>query len=347
MLDVMRFWLDRGLDGFRCDAVPYLVEREGTNCENLPETHAILKEFRAVIDREYGGARLLLAEANQWPEDVASLLRRRRRVPHGVQLPAHAAPVSRPPTGGQPPDHRHLHADAADSPGCQWGLFLRNHDELTLEMVTDEERAFMYYAYAHERDMKLNLGIRRRLAPLMDGDRRRVELLNCLLLTLPGSPIIYYGDEIGMGDNGVARRPRRRAHAHAVVARPQRGILERRARASLPAGHHGSGLRLRGGERGRADATAVVAPQHDATAPGGAADVAGLRAWHHRVPAPAQLASARVSAPARARDAADRRQPLAGLLSRSSSTSPRSPGSRRPRCWAGPRFLRSGRARTS
>jgi maltose alpha-D-glucosyltransferase/alpha-amylase len=201
MLDVMRFWLDRGLDGFRCDAVPYLIEREGTNCENLPETHAILKEFRQVIDREYGGDRVLLAEANQWPEDVRPYfgdgdefhmafhfplmpriymaIRREERLPI-LDIFTHTPPI--PST-------------------AQWCLFLRNHDELTLEMVTNEERDYMYYAYASDPQMKLNLGIRRRLAPLMDNDRRRIELLNCLLFTLPGSPIIYYGDEIGMGDN--------------------------------------------------------------------------------------------------------------------------------------------------
>ncbi len=201
MLDVMRFWLDRGLDGFRCDAVPYLIEREGTNGENLPETHTILKEFRRVIDEEYGGDRVLLAEANQWPEDVRPYfgdgdefhmafhfplmprlymgVRREDRLPI-LDIFTHTPPIP---------------------PNCQWCLFLRNHDELTLEMVTSEERDFMYYAYASDPQMKLNLGIRRRLAPLMENDRRGIELLNCLLFTLPGSPIVYYGDEIGMGDN--------------------------------------------------------------------------------------------------------------------------------------------------
>ena len=201
MLNVMRFWLDQGLDGFRCDAVPYLIEREGTTCENLPDTHAVLQEFRQVIDREYGGDRVLLAEANQWPEDVRPYFANGDEFHMAFHFPLMPRLYMALRLEERLPIVDIFTHTPAIPPSCQWGLFLRNHDELTLEMVTNEERAFMYYAYARDPDMKLNLGIRRRLAPLLDNDRRRVELLNCLLLTLPGSPIIYYGDEIGMGDN--------------------------------------------------------------------------------------------------------------------------------------------------
>ena len=201
MLDVMRFWLDRGLDGFRCDAVPYLIERDGTNCENLPETHAVLREFRRVIDREYGGDRVLLAEANQWPEDVRQYFGDGDEFHMAFHFPLMPRIYMAVRLEERLPIVDILTHTPAIPPSAQWCLFLRNHDELTLEMVTNEERAFMYYAYAQDPEMKLNLGIRRRLAPLLDNDRRRIELLNSLLLTLPGSPIVYYGDEIGMGDN--------------------------------------------------------------------------------------------------------------------------------------------------
>jgi maltose alpha-D-glucosyltransferase/alpha-amylase len=202
MLNVLRFWLDLGIDGFRLDAVPYLYERDGTNGENLPETHAYLKRVRAEVDARYPD-RVLLAEANQWPEDVVEYfgdgdgdechmafhfpvmprmfmsLRREEAKPI-LEILDRTPPI---------PDH------------AQWGLFLRNHDELTLEMVADEERDYMYEEYAKDPRMKLNVGIRRRLAPLLDNGRDEIELMHAILFSLPGAPVLYYGDEIGMGDN--------------------------------------------------------------------------------------------------------------------------------------------------
>jgi maltose alpha-D-glucosyltransferase/alpha-amylase len=208
MIEILRYWMDMGIDGFRADAVPYLFEREGTNCENLPETHQYLKRVRAMLDAEYPGT-ILLGEANQWPGDL------------------------RPYFGGDPADpavpgdefHMAFHfpvmprlfkalalGDATDildimdrtpsiPDNCQWCVFLRNHDELTLEMVTSEDRELMWELYAPHPRMPLNLGIRRRLAPLLNNDRRKIEVANAILFSLPGAPIIYYGDEIGMGDN--------------------------------------------------------------------------------------------------------------------------------------------------
>jgi maltose alpha-D-glucosyltransferase/alpha-amylase len=200
MLDVMRYWLDMGLDGFRCDAVPYLFERENTNCENLPETHRYLKDLRRTIDGAYRG-RILLAEANQWPSDVRPYFGDGDEFHMAFHFPL----MPRLFMAVRTEDRRPITDIFTHTPPipdtCQWCLFLRNHDELTLEMVRDEERSYMYYAYASDRKMRLNLGIRRRLAPLLENDRRKIELLNSILFTLPGSPIIYYGDEIGMGDN--------------------------------------------------------------------------------------------------------------------------------------------------
>jgi maltose alpha-D-glucosyltransferase/alpha-amylase len=200
ILDAMRFWLDRGLDGFRCDAVPYLLEREGTSCENLPETHAFLKELRAEVDRAYRG-RVLLAEANQWPRDVRPYFGDGDEFHMAFHFPL----MPRLFMAAHREDRRPIVDMFVHTPpipeGCQWCLFLRNHDELTLEMVTDPERDYMYFAYAQDPRMKLNVGIRRRLLPLLDNDRSRLELLTGLLFSLPGTPIVYYGDEIGMGDN--------------------------------------------------------------------------------------------------------------------------------------------------
>ena len=202
MLSIVRYWLDLGLDGFRCDAVPYLIEREGTICENLPETHQFLQRLRRMVDDEFPG-KILLAEANQWPEDVVEYfgteddpefhmafhfplmprmfmaIRREDRIPI-VEIMSRTPPI---------PDN------------AQWAIFLRNHDELTLEMVTDEERDYMYSEYAKDSMMRRNVGIRRRLAPLLENSRRKIELMHSLLFSLPGTPVIYYGDEIGMGDN--------------------------------------------------------------------------------------------------------------------------------------------------
>jgi maltose alpha-D-glucosyltransferase/alpha-amylase len=202
MLDVLRFWLDRGLDGFRLDAVPYLYEREGTNCENLEETHEFLRKVRATVDEEYPD-RVLLAEANQWPEDVVEYYGKGdgdecHMAFHFPVMPRMFMSLRREDAT---PMAEILERTPEIPRTAQWGLFLRNHDELTLEMVTDEERDYMYGEYAKDPRMKINVGIRRRLAPLLDNGRDEIELMTAILFSLPGSPVLYYGDEIAMGDN--------------------------------------------------------------------------------------------------------------------------------------------------
>ena len=200
VLDIMRFWLDMGVDGFRLDAIPYLVEREGTNNENLRETHEVIKKLRAAIDANYKN-RFLLAEANQWPEDVREYFgdgdecHMAYHFPLMPRIYMSIAQEDRYPIT----EIMQQTPDIPDS--CQWAIFLRNHDELTLEMVTSKERDYMYNTYAADMRARINLGIRRRLAPLMENDRDRIKLMDSLLLSMPGSPILYYGDEIGMGDN--------------------------------------------------------------------------------------------------------------------------------------------------
>lgn len=200
MKNVMRFWLDMGVDGFRADAVPYLIEREGTNCENLPETHAYLKEVRQFIDENYSG-RILLCEANQWPEDVIPYFGDNDEFQMGFHFPIMPRIFMSLRQGDRTSLEWIMSRTPQISKYNQWCIFLRNHDELTLEMVTAEERDWMWAEYAPLPRMRLNLGIRRRLAPLLDNDRRKIALANSLLFTMPGTPIIYYGDEIGMGDN--------------------------------------------------------------------------------------------------------------------------------------------------
>ena len=260
MLNVLRFWLDLGLDGFRLDAVPYLFERDGTNGENLPETHAFLKRVRAEVDARYPD-RVLLAEANQWPADVVEYFGdgdgdECHMAFHFPVMPRMFMAIRREDA---PPMIEILERTPPIPDNAQWGLFLRNHDELTLEMVTDEERDYMYDEYAKDPRMKLNLGIRRRLAPLLDNGRDEIELMHAILFSLPGlaRPLLRRRDRDGR--QHLPRRPRRRAHADAVDGRPQRRLLARRLRAALPAAADGSGLRLPGGERRGAAAQADLA----------------------------------------------------------------------------------------
>jgi maltose alpha-D-glucosyltransferase/alpha-amylase len=197
---VVDFWLARGVDGLRLDAVPYLYEAEGTNCENLPATHAFLKKLRAHIDAKFPN-RMLLAEANQWPEDAAAYFGDGDECQMNFHFPIMPRLFMSIQMEDRFPLIDILKQTPELHPSCQWAMFLRNHDELTLEMVTDEERDYMYRAYAHDTQMRINLGIRRRLAPLVGNDRKKMELLNGLLFSMPGTPVLYYGDEIGMGDN--------------------------------------------------------------------------------------------------------------------------------------------------
>ncbi|MBI2187278.1 MAG: maltose alpha-D-glucosyltransferase [Acidobacteria bacterium] len=200
MVDAMRFWLDLGVDALRLDAIPYLVEREGTINENLPETHAILKRMRREVDARYPD-RALLADANQWPSDVQAYFGEGDECHMAFHVPLMPRMFMALRQEERHPIVEIMNQTPEIPPSCQWAIFLRNHDELTLEMVTDEERDYMYTQYAADPQMRLNVGIRRRLAPLMENSRRRIELMNSLLFSMPGTPIMYFGDEIGMGDN--------------------------------------------------------------------------------------------------------------------------------------------------
>ncbi|HET7189696.1 MAG TPA: alpha-glucosidase C-terminal domain-containing protein, partial [Gemmatimonadaceae bacterium] len=200
ILDVMRFWLRMGVDGLRLDAIPYLVEREGSNCENLPETHVVLKRLRAALDEEFTD-RVFLAEANQWPDDVRPYFGDGDECHMAFHFPVMPRMYMAVAQENRTPIVDIMARTPPIPPECQWAIFLRNHDELTLEMVTENERTFMYGHYAKDKRMRINVGIRRRLAPLMENGRKEIELMHALLMSLPGSPVLYYGDEIGMGDN--------------------------------------------------------------------------------------------------------------------------------------------------
>ncbi len=200
LLNVMRFWLRMGVDGLRLDAIPYLVEREGTSCENLPETHGILKTLRATVDAEFPN-RVFLAEANLWPSDVRAYFGESDECHMAFNFPVMPRMYMALRKEDRTPVVDIMRQTPDIPPECQWAIFLRNHDELTLEMVTDEERDYMYREYARDPRMRINVGIRRRLSPLMESGRRQIELMNALLMSMPGTPVMYYGDEIGMGDN--------------------------------------------------------------------------------------------------------------------------------------------------
>ncbi len=280
VFDVLDFWLDLGVDGLRLDAVPYLFEREGTNCENLPETHDVLKRLRKHLDANYPD-RMLLAEANQWPEDAAAYFGDDGDECHmNFHFPVMPRLFMALRLEHRTPIVDIMEQTPEPPPGGQWATFLRNHDELTLEMVTDEERDLMLRAYATDLEMRINLGIRRRLAPLLGNDRRKIELLNALLFSLPGTPVIYYGDEIGMGDNvylgdrnGVRTPMQWSADRNA-------GFSTRQPAPAVPAADHRAGVPLRERQRRDRRGQPVLAAVVDAPADRPAQAPPGARSRH-------------------------------------------------------------------
>ena len=321
VLNAMRFWLDLGVDALRLDAIPYLIERDGTSCENVPETHVKIKEIRAVIDAEYEN-RLILAEANMWPADVRPYFGDGDECHMAFHFPL----MPRIYMALRQEDRLPITDIMAQTPAipdtCQWGLFLRNHDELTLEMVTNDERDYMYLAYSADPRMRINVGIRRRLAPLVDNNRRRIELLNSLLLSFPGTPILYYGDEIGMGDNiylgdrnGVRTPMQWNSDRNA-------GFSKRRPRTPLLPRHHGPHLGLPGHQRRSPASRPVLPPPLDAQHDRPAQALPGLRPRHAGVPQPRQPQSPRLPPPLRRKTASTRPSSASPTSRASHSPSP-------------------------
>ena len=347
MLGVLDYWLDMGVDGLRLDAVPYLYEREGTTCENLPETHDLLKRISAHMDAKYQG-RMLLAEANQWPEDAAAYFGDGDECHMNFHFPVMPRLFMSVQIENRTPIVDILEQTPTPPGTCQWATFLRNHDELTLEMVTEEERDVMLRAYARDDEMRINLGIRRRLAPLLGNDRRKIELLNALLFSLPGTPVVYYGDEIGMGDNvylgdrdGVRTPMQWTADRNA-------GFSSAEPAPAVPAADHRAGVPLR--ERQRRDpvdepgvAAVVDAPADRAPQP-----PAGARPRRHRVPRPREPARARLLADdGRGGTDAVRRQPVATRPARRARPAASTWVPPRSRCSAAPGSRRSASCRTT
>jgi maltose alpha-D-glucosyltransferase / alpha-amylase len=249
VINVMRFWLRMGVDGLRLDAIPYLIERDGTNCENLPETHVVLKKLRAAMDEEFTG-RIFLAEANQWPPDVRPYFGDSDECHMAFHFPVMPRMYMAIRREDRTPIVDIMRQTPAIPDECQWAIFLRNHDELTLEMVTDEDRDYMYKEYAKDPRARINVGIRRRLAPLMEGGRRQMELMNALLMSLPGTPIIYYGDELGMGDNiylgdrnGVRTPMQWTSDRNAGFSEADNAALYSPVISDAPFGYHGVNVR--------------------------------------------------------------------------------------------------------
>ncbi len=290
MLEVLDFWLGMGVDGLRLDAVPYLFERDGTSCENLPETHAFLRALRAHVDARFTD-RMLLAEANQWPEDAVAYFGEGDECHMAFHFPVMPRIFVAIHLEDRFPLADILAQTPPLPPGCQWALFLRNHDELTLEMVAEEERDAMYRAYAAEPVMRLNLGIRRRLAPLTGNDRRHVELMNALLFSLPGTPVALLRRRDWDGRQRLPGRPRRRAHADAVERGQERRLLARQPAEAGAAGDRRPRVPLRVGQRGGAAAEPGVPPVVDQAAGGPAQAARGLRAREPGAAPPGQPAT--------------------------------------------------------